>query len=241
MDIHLPKVPHSWRELGREIGIIVIGVLIALFFEQLVSAWDWREKVHAADKAMSREILADDGPEVYLNAVLHPCLVARLDGIRSAIESNAPRAEIRHQIDGFWIPFVTYDSDAYNTAESSQVGLHFDPARLARFTTVYASMPIANQTALQMERDKADLRSLRRTGGPLSSEEADHALSALEAIRNDENLMWGGARFTLPTILTLGNLDLRTIRGEMRDARRHYGTCVKPLPADFPANLPPYE
>lgn len=52
VDIHLPKVPHSWRELGREIGIIVIDVMIALFFEQIAQAWDWREKVHAADKAM---------------------------------------------------------------------------------------------------------------------------------------------------------------------------------------------
>jgi hypothetical protein len=102
-------------------------------------------------------------------------------------------------------------------------------------------MPIANQTALQMARDKADLKSLRRTGGPLLNGEADHVLSAVEALRNDENLMWGGARFTLPTILTLGNLDAHAVSAGMRDARRHYGACVKPLPADFPANLPPYE
>ena len=70
MDIHLPKVPHSWRELGREIGIIVIGVLIALFFEQLVQAWDWREKVRIAERAMRLEILADDGPQIYADGVL---------------------------------------------------------------------------------------------------------------------------------------------------------------------------
>ncbi len=90
MDIHLPKVPHSWRELGREIGIIVIGVLIALFFEQLVQAWDWTEKVRIADKAMRFEILSDDGPQIYADGVLHPCVVARLDAIRSAVEIQCP-------------------------------------------------------------------------------------------------------------------------------------------------------
>jgi hypothetical protein len=241
MDIHLPKVPHGWRELGREIGIIVIGVLIALFFEQLAQAWDWHEKVHAADKAMRLELLSDDGPEIYTDAALHPCVVARLDAIRSAVESNAPRAEVRHQIDGLWIPFVTYDSTAYGTAEASEVGLHFDPDRLAPFTTVYASMPILNEAAVVMARDKAQLKSLRRTGGPLSSAEADRVLSTVEALRNDIDTMWGGARFLLPDILSLGKLDARFVNASMNAARRQYGTCIKPLPADFPANLPPYE
>ena len=241
MDIHLPKVPHSWRELGREVGIIVIGVLIALFFEQVAQAWDWREKVRAADKAMRLEVLSDDGPEIYTDGVLHPCVVARLDAIRSAVELNAPRAEVGRLIDALWIPFVTYDSTAYSTAEASQVSLHFDPKKLAPFTVLYASMPILNETAGQMARDKANLRSFRRTGGALSAEEADRVLTAVETLRNDDNIMWGGARFMLPAVMSVGKLDQQATRMMMREARTHYGACIRPLPADFPANLPPYE
>ena len=35
MDIHLPKPIHGWRALIGEVGIIVLGVLIALGFGQL--------------------------------------------------------------------------------------------------------------------------------------------------------------------------------------------------------------
>jgi hypothetical protein len=38
MHVHLPKALHNWRELAREIAIIVVGVFIALFFEQLGGA-----------------------------------------------------------------------------------------------------------------------------------------------------------------------------------------------------------
>ena len=119
--------------------------------------------------------------------------------------------------------------------------MHFDADKLAPFTLIYASMPILNETAGMMARDKASLRSLRRTGGPLSNDETDHVLSAVEALRNDDDIMWGGARFTLPAIMSLGKLDAQAVNGQMKAARRQYGGCVRELPPDFPANLPPYE
>ena len=48
MHVHLPKELHGSAELAKEIAIIVVGVLIALFFEQIVQRWDWQQKVAAA-------------------------------------------------------------------------------------------------------------------------------------------------------------------------------------------------
>ena len=42
MHFHLPKPLHGWREFAGEVGIIVLGVLIALGAEQLVEAAHWR-------------------------------------------------------------------------------------------------------------------------------------------------------------------------------------------------------
>lgn len=36
MDIHKPKPIHNWREFLSEIGVIVLGVLIALGAEQSI-------------------------------------------------------------------------------------------------------------------------------------------------------------------------------------------------------------
>jgi hypothetical protein len=38
MHFHLPKPLHGWREFGGEVGIIVLGVLIALGAEQIVES-----------------------------------------------------------------------------------------------------------------------------------------------------------------------------------------------------------
>ncbi|MBV9549476.1 MAG: hypothetical protein JO256_07365, partial [Alphaproteobacteria bacterium] len=45
MEIHKPKPIHNWRELLTEIGVVVIGVCIALAAEQTVEA------LHAHERA----------------------------------------------------------------------------------------------------------------------------------------------------------------------------------------------
>ena len=36
MEIHKPKPVHSWRELLTELGIVVLGICIAISLEQFV-------------------------------------------------------------------------------------------------------------------------------------------------------------------------------------------------------------
>ena len=45
MHFHLPKPLHGWRAFAGEVGIIVIGVLIALGAQQHVEAANWRREV----------------------------------------------------------------------------------------------------------------------------------------------------------------------------------------------------
>ena len=56
MDIHKPKPWHGSREFMKEIGTIVIGVLIALAAEQGVEAIHWSHKVDDAHVRLHREL-----------------------------------------------------------------------------------------------------------------------------------------------------------------------------------------
>jgi hypothetical protein len=56
MDIHKPKPVHGWRELLSEIGVIVIGVLIALAGEQAVEAYHWHEDVSEASATLDGQL-----------------------------------------------------------------------------------------------------------------------------------------------------------------------------------------
>lgn len=56
MHFHLPKPLHGWREFVGEVGIIVIGVLIALGAEQLVENIHGNEQVEQYRHAATREL-----------------------------------------------------------------------------------------------------------------------------------------------------------------------------------------
>ena len=56
MHVHLPKPLHGWRAFAGEVGIIVIGVLIALAAQQVVETLHWRSEVHEFRKAVDYEL-----------------------------------------------------------------------------------------------------------------------------------------------------------------------------------------
>jgi hypothetical protein len=240
MHIHLPKGLHNWREIAGEIVIIVVGVLIALFFEQLVQRWDWDKKVRAADDAMQRELFYDDGPQMVERASIQPCIDAQLDAIRAAVEAGRPRAEISTLIDRLYLPFVTYDSLAQRNATASDVSTHMSKARNDLWTQAYGMIPMVDETNAAETIDAARLRALKRTGGPLSDAEQIQLLQAVETLRADGLRMLSGIGWTMSVLPQLhGTFDPARLHGFMSNARLHYGTCVRDLPPDWPNTLLP--
>jgi hypothetical protein len=95
MEAHHPKPVHSWRDLLREIGVIVISVLIAISAEQIVEWLHWRHKVREAVENMRQEMIADDLPQATVRAATQACLDQRLAEIGKAAEAGADRARLR--------------------------------------------------------------------------------------------------------------------------------------------------
>lgn len=76
----MPKPMHGWRRLGGEVGIIVLGVLIALAAQQIVETLSQRSQVSELRTALDNEIsygLAAYGYRVSQDKCLH----ARLAGL----------------------------------------------------------------------------------------------------------------------------------------------------------------
>lgn len=59
MHVHLPKPIHGWRQFFGEVGIIVLGVLIALAAEQAVEAVHWEHRVAAIRNSLTGELSND--------------------------------------------------------------------------------------------------------------------------------------------------------------------------------------
>lgn len=231
MEVHKPKSWHGFREFLKEIGTIVIGVLIALAGEQAVVRFEWAHKVRAAEDAMRSELLVDDGPQVYQRVAMHECLTARLDAIRSGVEAGAPRAELVKLIDGYRLDFLTYDSLAHDDAVHAGVSDHMPQAALEAWTKAYSALPSMDRTNDQEAQDVARLRALRRTGGPLSETEQAHVLDAVEALRVEEHNMANSAAYILPELRRLGPFDPARMKHFMDHARTWYGTaCISDKP-----------
>ena len=65
MDIHKPKRWHGWPEFVKEIGTIVIGVLIAIGAEQAVEAGRHRAQVHEMSGKLRAESQENQGVVAY--------------------------------------------------------------------------------------------------------------------------------------------------------------------------------
>ena len=57
LQLRFPKPLHGWRALLGEVGIIVVGVLIALGAGQLVEEVTWRAQVNAGRDALRDEYI----------------------------------------------------------------------------------------------------------------------------------------------------------------------------------------
>ena len=59
MHIHLPKPLHGWRAFVGEVGIIVIGVLIALSAEQVIETVHAHQRIRETRAALDAELSRD--------------------------------------------------------------------------------------------------------------------------------------------------------------------------------------
>lgn len=232
MEIHKPKAAHSWREFLIEIGTIVCGILIALGLEQVIVRVEWSHRVLAAEEAMRQELLVDDGPEVNERVAMHDCLTGKLDEIRRAVETDAPRTEVVRLAEGYKLDFVTYDTFARDDASHSGVIDHISADELYTWNKSYGMMQYMERTNAEEASDIGRLRALRRTGGRLTEAEQGQVLAAVEALRVQEQRMWTAAGFMLANIRVRGALDPQRTAEFLANARAWYGaTCVKDAPS----------
>jgi hypothetical protein len=87
MHLSLPKPLHGWREFAGEVGIIVIGVLIALGAQQIVETINGDAQVREFRQAANNELAYDMG-SYQQRLMLGPCVRARLAELDRVIDSD---------------------------------------------------------------------------------------------------------------------------------------------------------
>jgi hypothetical protein len=226
MDVHLPEPLHGWRVFAGEVGVIVLGVLIALGAQQLAESLAWRQKVDAALADMNNELGSGDGPQAYERLALHNCIATHLNNARIVIEKG-DRPESRKLVDQFWLPNRTWDSLARDAANAADVAAHMPHERMLQYRIAYEMVPAMQRVAEKELGDLGRFRALPATGGQLTSAEKLSEIGAIEALKIDNDTFARESRFLLLRMKMMQlRLSKRFVERRLRAAHQHYGDCV---------------
>ena len=91
MHFRLPKPLHGWREFAGEVGIIVLGVLIALGAEQMLENIHWRHQLELERGALNSEVLSNLDA-IQGRMVLEPCIRRKLGELAQVLNANPGKA-----------------------------------------------------------------------------------------------------------------------------------------------------
>ena len=171
MHFHLPKPLHGWRAFAGEVGIIVIGVLIALTAEQLVADWHWHREASNFRGAVEHEIGRDLGIGM-MNMKQRACVGRRLDELERflAASTSGRRLTLQRPIERpstFSSYYSVWDQKGADVTEHLPLELRL------RYGEIYDELH--NQDVVRLsERDV--WRSLTRFDQPEPLDHADRML-----------------------------------------------------------------
>jgi hypothetical protein len=227
MHFDLPKLPQRWREFGREVTIVVIGVLIALALEQLVDHQNWRRKIERANGAMRLELVGDDGPQAYVRLAIAPCLDAEISQLHDSAGS-VPASRLRLLTTAYSPPLRTWDSEGWQATLASDVGGHVPSDTLVHWSEPYlliGSMTEWNQRENDLVTDVRE--TIPPSGDPSAAQVQELRREAAE-LRSLNTELAGGARLLLGAMRRDGiQLPRSTERELISEAKARYGNCVR--------------
>lgn len=189
MHVHKPRAAHSLREFLSEIGIIVVGVLIAVALEQGVERLNWAEHVRAAEAQMRKELSIDDGPQAYQRISKSPCIAAQLDGLEHDLLAERDTGAAFRARPITTPSFYTWDSDAYRLAISSGAMAHVSVERAYAWSSPYTLLPDMDSLSLREAGDYAALAGVSDAPPHPTEAMRERLLAAVMAARGDNALL----------------------------------------------------
>jgi hypothetical protein len=187
MDIHKPKPVHSWSELAREVGVIVIGIVIALLGEQAVEALHWVHKAEAVRASLGLELTRDLAFAAE-QQTREPCAERYFDALQTAIVHNDARAASALRALGPPIDTQPWQSDAWDVALAEQIPDQLGREELANYAVAFRRVSTERELQFQMFDHFNDAMTVRY-GLPSNPAVEQAQLAALDKLRTEENIV----------------------------------------------------
>lgn len=259
MEIHKPKPVHNWREFISEIGVVFIGIILALGAEALVEDYHWEQQAKTSREAIKTELAAVAGYS-YERVIVQPCMAGQLHRLADQLRSGSPAWKgMPMPLDYSGAPYgklfpvgafggvmpAAYlptsrpmSEDAWRTAMASGVLAHMDPEEVAKLTKIYASV----ETWIKLQDSEAEAAS-RLTSlafdGPMDARRRSDMISAVAEVDRKDSLI---ALVSQQLIDRIRELHLGYTQGYLspyidelvQSSQKFRGSCVRnDVKADF--------
>ena len=183
MHFHLPKPLHGWREFFGEVGVVVLGILIALGGEQIVEKVHERIVAQEAREQVNQELATDFA--VLGNRVRsEPCIARRIEDVMALLAVAGTSKYVAPS----WISQPNdWDNQTGRWQAASQSGRAALLSQAEQITYSFAFSQIAALQAAQSDEAEqwAHLAALQGVANP-SSGMIDAARVALVKARHDD-------------------------------------------------------
>jgi hypothetical protein len=208
------------------VGIVVLGVLIALAAGQLVETLHRGEQARLAERAMRLELGGDDGPQAYGRVAIGACLDRQIALIHDGAAA-APADQLRRWTASYSPPFRTWDNEAWKVVTSSDVGDYMGAERLIDWSAAYRALPLLNDLNLRETQLAGELHDVLPPQGEPSPTDRQNLRRLAGQLQMSNNRLTRGSELFLARIRPLG----ASVSGPMqqtllRTARAIYGNCV---------------
>lgn len=182
MDIHKPKPVDGWRDFLKEVGIIVLGILIALVLEQ-AAAWAHDRAVGREARASIRGEIAGDLKTVARRNAIEPCIQRRLREVDLYLDqAQAGRTTARPSWIGAPLSFLA-NHTKFQASQSAGRFVFIDEDEQEQMATIYSDLQDADEAGIREWYAWAELRSLATTHARLTQADLSRLRGALQEAR----------------------------------------------------------
>jgi hypothetical protein len=168
---------NGWRVFFGEVGVIVLGVLIALFIGVIADAIRWRVRAGELREAIKGELAINAGVQEE-RALVQPCLARRLDQIDTLLRAARRSGSLPAIGEIGRPPTRPVTLDSWDLASGSEALLYFDSAEVKQLSAHYDALGMAREQIVAEQENWSTLRAVEQAEGPIS----DNLLSDLTTV-----------------------------------------------------------
>lgn len=229
--------PQGWRPVSWKLGIVTLGVLMALGAEQMASTQHWQGEVRDSDRRISDE-LSYDLVYAYERLAINNCLEPRLAELRDELINGGAiwtgsQARFADDIYKPLFPPVyrtpnrPWTTDSWETALNGQVLGHFQPERVAQFASLFDSVSTLRRSQSE-ELDLAASLGDLAFSGPISVAERRANLKLVAKLVALNARIIFLSREMLKDAQKAGiSPNQKLLKESLAEQRRYRGNCVR--------------